>query len=284
MEMMLSKKDMEKMKLLQLELFKEFIRVCTILNLHYYCVGGTLLGAIRHSGFIPWDDDIDVAMPREDYDIFCAKAQPFLRENIFLQTEQSDPQYPFNFAKLRDKNTTFIETSVSDLKINHGIYIDIFPLDGLPSNRIKSDWERIKSKLLFWRISDVFLPPERDDRIKKLAKKIVVKLSLILTGLHSVQETVKVRGRQIKKYSFQNSNIITNYCGAWGKKEIFPKEWLGNGVCSEFEGLTVIVPERYDLYLEQLYGDYMKYPPLEKQVSHHYCKVIDLEKPYTDYV
>lgn len=114
----------------QLEILKEFIRVCTKHHLQYYLVGGTCLGAVRHQGFIPWDDDIDVAMPRKDYDLFITM-QDQMKPPYFIQTYRSDPNYIYNYAKVRDSSTTFIENYFACHQINHGVWIDVFPLDGI---------------------------------------------------------------------------------------------------------------------------------------------------------
>ena len=114
----------------EFEILKEYIAVCERLKLRYYLVCGSCLGAVKYSGFIPWDDDIDVAMPREDYRVFCEKAPLLLPEHLFLQTNESDRNYPNIFAKLRDSRTTYIEKGMAELDIHHGVYIDVFPLDG----------------------------------------------------------------------------------------------------------------------------------------------------------
>ena len=112
----------------ELDLLKEFVKFCELHNLTYFLIGGTLLGAIRHLGFIPWDDDIDVGMPRPDYDRFCELAEKHFVGDIFFQSYRSDKGYPYIFSKLRNSNTTFIEKIYRHVPMNHGVYIDIFPL------------------------------------------------------------------------------------------------------------------------------------------------------------
>lgn len=133
---------LEQLKVVELEMLKEFISVCKKLNLRYYALGGTLLGAVRHKGFIPWDDDIDIGMPRADYEIFIRKAQTLFPDHLFIQSIHSENDYLMCFAKLRNSHTTFIESSLRDFKINHGIYIDIFPLDFYP--------EKLSEHKRFW--------------------------------------------------------------------------------------------------------------------------------------
>ena len=126
---------MNELQKVEFDLLRYFIEICEKLNLNYFLVCGSALGAARHEGFIPWDDDMDVGMYREDYNKFMKLAPALLPEGIFLQNYKTDPKYPHVFAKLRNSNTTYIEKSAKDLDINHGIYIDIFPLDGYPENR-----------------------------------------------------------------------------------------------------------------------------------------------------
>ena len=121
---------MNELQKCQLEILKEFIRICKDNNLQYYLVGGTCLGAVRHKGFIPWDDDIDVAMPRDDYDKFIT-LQDQMKKPYFIQTYKSDKNYIYNFAKVRDSSTTFVENFFACSQMNHGVWIDVFPLDGM---------------------------------------------------------------------------------------------------------------------------------------------------------
>jgi lipopolysaccharide cholinephosphotransferase len=126
----------KKLHIIELAMLGEFIRICQKYSLRYYLIGGSALGAVRHSGFIPWDDDIDIGMPRVDYEKFLSVAQAELDADLFLQTHKTDPAYPFSFAKIRNSKTTFIQSDSSHLQMNHGVYIDIFPLDGYPSSKL----------------------------------------------------------------------------------------------------------------------------------------------------
>lgn len=119
----------------EFELLKYFIDICGKLNLRYYLVCGSALGAAKYKGFIPWDDDIDVAMPRDDYEVFLEKGSAFLPSYLFIQNYRTDPEFPMMMTKLRNSNTTFIEEMLKNIKMNHGVYIDIFPLDGYPKNK-----------------------------------------------------------------------------------------------------------------------------------------------------
>lgn len=265
----------KELKAVELEILRQFIKVCDELELRYYVAGGTLLGAVRHKGFIPWDDDIDVCMPREDYEVFLQKGQSLLKDPYFLQTFRTDTEYPANFAKIRNSNTTFIETSVRNCKINHGVYIDIFPLDYYPDSKWKARVLELKKLIYTGRIASVFYTTE----------KISFKGKLLRLGAKIMVPTVKraVSQREELFLSCKNTGKIANYSGAWGKKEIVPAEWFGAGCTLAFENLAVNAPEQYDKWLTQVYGNYMQPPPVEQQKGHHYADVIDLHRPYTEY-
>lgn len=272
----LSKVDTEKLKTIELDLLKEFIATCSKLNLRYFVIGGTLLGAVRHKGFIPWDDDIDVAMPRKDYEIWVEKAQDLIdKKKFFVQTFVTDPQYPNNFAKLRNNNTTFVESSLRRLTINHGVYIDIFPLDYYPK---RSSLFKIRQFLLSSKITQVYDTDSINySRVKSVIRKIA---SIFVFG--SPFDAVKKRENLYK--SVENGTLLANHCGAWGIKEIVPVEWYGKGKTLKFEGVDVCAPEKYKSWLHRVYGNYMELPPIEKRVTHHYTEIIDLNKSYNEYM
>ena len=263
-------------KKIEADMLKAFVAICEENQLQYYLVGGTLLGAVRHQGFIPWDDDIDVGMPRADYDKFLQIAPKFLPSYYFLQTFESDPGYPLAFAKLRDSRTTFIETSMKDLRINHGVFLDVFPLDYYPEKKMQEKKFKLIHKLCSQRIWASFDKGSQ----KTILQKIIRVISFCLYPTSSA--ALKRRERlfcEVKKSAF-----LKNHSGAWGQREIMPIKWFGAGEPVVFEGLTVNAPECYAEYLTRMYGNYMQFPPPEKRVAHHYVKVVDLEKPYTFYV
>ena len=258
----------------EVELLKVFIEVCEKLKLKYYVLGGTLLGAVRHKGFIPWDDDIDVGMPREDYELFLEKAQEFLPKNLFLQSFITDPEWPANFSKIRDSETTFIETSVKNRKINHGVYIDVFPLDWHVEGKKEKAFYRKKSIYDIVIAKSFYLPNRK--------KSFRLKLANLATFAISIKTALKKRDKLFK--SNKERTHLANYGGAWGKKEIVPCDWYGDGVELEFEGIKVRAPQQYDKWLTQVYGDYMQLPPEEKRVAHHFTEKIDLDKSYKEYI
>ena len=273
--MKLTEEQIVQLKAVELEILKEFIEICEKLKLRYYLMDGTMLGAVRHQGFIPWDDDIDVGMPREDYEIFIKKGADMLSDHLFLQNSDSDPEYLMCFSKIRNSNSTFIESSVHHLKINHGVFIDVFPLDYYPEERKQQrrlDW---KKRLYDLRIASEF-DLQNINKIKRVVASLVLK-----TVFPSVKAVINKREKLIREVP--KSGLLANYGSAWGKKEIVPIEWFGEGDTAVFEGMEVKIPAQYDKWLTQVYGDYMQLPPVEKRVGHHYVDAIDFNKPYTEY-
>ena len=272
-----NREQIEKIKKVELDILKELITVCDKLGLKYYLSEGTLLGTVRHMGFIPWDDDIDIGMVRDDYEIFVKKAPELLPEGYFVQSFETDKEYLNNFAKIRNSNTTFIETTAKNLKINHGIYIDIFPLDFITSNVKKQKRLMKKERLLRARIALGF-----DTDSKKMSLKTKLGRLALRVRYPSVKGAVKKRERLITSSS--QKDLCISWSSAWYRKEIFPLSWFGDGEFLEFEGLKCRVPKEYDKWLTAVYGDYMQLPPEEKRVAHHFAEVIDTEKPYTEYI
>ncbi len=157
----------------ELRILIEFDRICRKHNIKYSLSYGTLIGAIRHQGFIPWDDDIDVGMLREDYEVFLEKGQKLLQSDLFLQTCYTDPKYPQVYAKIRKNNTSFVETTVKNIQMHHGIYIDVFPFDYYNDKRINNIVFSYKKTMLRYRIGLSFYQPQLD---KLTCKNIVHKI------------------------------------------------------------------------------------------------------------
>ena len=280
--MELSKEQSAKLKAVQFEILKKFIEICEKEGLTYWLIAGTAIGAVRHKGFIPWDDDIDVGMPRADYDRFMEIGQKFLPEYYFLQNYKTDPNYPINFAKIRDSRTAYIENGVSHIKMNHGIWMDIFPMDGYPEPGIRRSIFRFLNNVSFARIYLAY-----DKNVKKDLKHRILRLFYHVTILiyPTLRMALDSREKRFKKYDYNTCKYIINNSGAWGEaKEVMTRDTMGKGIEGEFEGIKAMLPSDYDKYLSTMYGDYMTPPPVEKQISHHYANVVDTEKSYKEYI
>ena len=262
----------------EFEILKCFVDVCKKLNLTYFLVCGSALGAVKYQGFIPWDDDIDVAMPRKDYEVFCEKAQKYLPDNIFVQNYRTDFKFPQVFCKLRNSDTTYIEETASKLNINHGIFIDVFPLDGYPQNVFSRGVFEAKKRFFQSALLSAY-------SIQRTGKsQILYKIYCFFRINEKSYNIVKCFEKMICQYKWEYSSIIANHGNWQGKLEYAPKEQYGNGVMAIFEGLEVRIPEMYDEYLTQKYGNWRENPPIEKQQGHHYYKICDMNKSYIEYM
>ena len=267
---------LDELKSIETEMLKEFIFVCDKLNLKYYVIAGTLLGTVRHKGFIPWDDDIDVAMPRKDYELFLKEGQKYLSENLFIQCIYTEKSAPFGFTKIRNSNTTFIESSVRKFKINHGVFIDVFPLDYYPENKKEKVKLERKKSLLKQIIGKKYTIRNRTfmQKIKHFIRNVIFSFIPYRKAVDKLHILYK---------SFPESNLWINHSGIYGEREIMPKDWYGEGEKLMFEGIEVTVPTNYTGWLTRVYGDYMQLPPEEKRIAHHFNEVTDLKKSYKYY-
>ena len=269
----------------QLNILKDFIKVCKKNNLKYYLVSGTCLGAVRHKGFIPWDDDIDVGMPREDYNKLLTLQSDF-EDRYFIQTYKTDKKYLYNFAKIRDSKTTYIENNFMTTQINHGVWLDVFPLDGFSYELEDSEkFEKVVKKT--WRKTILGYPWNLRRKFSKRTffKDLGLNIAAILLFWTNVgQWRNKKVEKMLNKIPYEKAKTVGNHYGIYYKKEAMPKEWFGEGVTASFEGVEVIIPKEYDKYLTKLYKDYMTPPPEDKRIGHHFDKGLSLTQGYKDYI
>lgn len=279
---------MNQLQRVELELLKAFIEVCRKLDLTYYLVCGSALGAVKYGGFIPWDDDIDVALPRRDYERFCAEAKALLPDHIFVQNYRTDPYFPMLMTKLRDCRTTFIENMTADIRMNHGVYIDIFPLDGYPDDpkeakKVEREKKRYhRGRLVRCTYNRFRKPPLTLIRSTRVN---AVYLMYKLFGYRKNTSAVIERfDRLIASYPCENSALWCNHANWQGKLDYSPGEHFGRGESASFEGVSVRIPKDHNAYLTQKYGDWRADLPMEKRNSGHNIKICDLDHPYTDYL
>lgn len=259
---------------LHLILADELKRICEKNNIKYFMIAGTLLGAIRHQGFIPWDDDMDFGMLREDFEKFLIVCENSLnKDKFFLQTDRNDTYYAFNFAKLRLNGTKVMEEFSSTVNINQGIYIDIFPIDVVPDSKIVS-FIQLKKFWFYRNLLWIKCGYGDEDRKRSITYKIAKKFSHI----YSIQTLKKLKHSTITKYSqLMTSKVITSD-GSYGlKKEILERKWVENIGDFQFEDRMFKGIKDYDAYLKYFYGNYMQLPPLEKR-QHHKRLSIDFGK------
>lgn len=271
---------MNDLQKVEFELLKVFIDICEKLNLNYFLVCGSALGAARHGGFIPWDDDMDVGMYREDYNKFMELAPALLPEGLFLQNYRTDPNYPLVYAKLRNSNTTATESYYKNIDMNQGLYIDIFPLDGYPADKNKQYYLE-KAIRRYKVLSRCGLHYTEKLSIKSRMAMGVRKL----LGYHKrTAKTLEKYEAAISAFSIEETGIVCNHGTPYGKRDYISAECYGTGSKALFEGLEVCVPERCDEYLTALYGDWRTPPPPEQRIGKHLFEICDTERSYKEYL
>lgn len=256
--------DVSELKSIELEMLKFIDEVCKREGLRYFLCGGTLLGAVRHQGFIPWDDDIDIFMPRIDYEKLIDLTK---NSKVYRLLSEVDEGYYYNFAKLVDTRTTMTEEECEPIK-NFGVYIDVFPLDGMPNN----ETERMRHfKELDKRRRRITSFSKGKPHFRKNLLALFYSWFYYITN--KVTDVMTEQKKYIniaKQYAYDDSVYVYATGGAYKKRDIFPRAWLSTGTELTFEGVKFQVPTEYDKYLKQVYGSYMELPPVEKRVSHHH--------------
>lgn len=246
--------------------------ICREHDLRFYCCAGTAIGAVRHHGIIPWDDDIDVIMPRPDYDrlLELAKTHDFGKYRIV--TPYDDDAYPLFFSKIINAETTLIEERQFPCVI--GLFVDIFPLDATADDeqearRLKDRYTKLVNRLNAASSHNAF-----GEYISLLANRkgwgrFAVKTLAFFARHWLRRRLMKKMERMSHMYDYATARNVVVYSGTYGYREIFPKEWLGDGKTFPFENITALLPEHYDEYLRHFFGDYMQLPPVEQRIEKH---------------
>lgn len=263
--------SLDELKQVELEILGVFEDFAQKNGIRFFFSHGTLLGAVRYKKFIPWDDDIDLLIPREDYDRLIKTFKDDDRYKLFSHERNKDYRYPF--AKLCDM-TTLKDEFHYDNGLKLGIDIDIFPLDYWDNDLEKAKKEARKiSKNMFYLGLTKLSKPDSKSPLKRAVKGIVMFFLKIMGSRHYIEKIVKI--------AVKNKNTESKYlgCKVWciyGERGIIPAEAFSETVQIEFEGKTYPAPKGYDTYLTCLYGDYLPEPPKEKQKTHHVFKAYKL--------
>lgn len=263
---------------IELDLFIAFCDVCRKHNLKFWADGGTMLGAVRHKGFIPWDDDMDIIMPRSDYNKLLEIGPAEFGFPYFLQTPHTDRNYGYSFAKLRNSNTTCIPSVFMKSGFNHGIHIDIFPLDKINLDTYDKDRENITEHIMrcssFMKRNSIELLDER--QLRNYNKYFTENPAVEFDAINDI----------CSKYKDMQTAYVSNCTNVAFKKErlIWKKEWFEQTKQLEFETITIPVPFMVEERLTAQYGDYLTLPPVEQRGTWHPNVIWDPDKSYLDHI
>lgn len=261
--------DLEKIHKIQIELAIEVKRICEKNRIDYFLIAGTLLGAVRHKGFIPWDDDMDIGMLREDYEKFLKACETDLSSDYYLQTWYTDSQFGLPIAKIRKNATKFVEKTSAKNHSHKGIYIDIFPYDNVPDNSIL----RKKHKLLTYFYKRLVLLKSHYylENNKGYFKRLTIRMVKLIVKFIPKKYLIEKYNKQILKYNKDaNTQEITIFGGAYSyKKESIRREWITNYQSINFESVEFNSPKDAHLMLKSIYGDYMSLPPKDERYNRH---------------
>lgn len=257
-----------------------FCNFCEEHKLRYSLAYGSVLGAVRHKGIIPWDYDIDTYMPRPDYEKFVMLFKKERPNNYQLLTPQDTPFYPEPLAKLGDKNTSLLFTKF--FPVDYGIFIDIFPIDGAAenANERKKDFKKFNNYIRLFRVF------QSSRRVREMLKLFLhggykhVFLSLFSIPFNKFLKKYCIEKMVEISYShpYENSKYVIQYRDdSYGlEKSWIPREWIEKTIIVPFETINVRIPQQYDAYLKHYYGDYMQLPPENKRDDRHVIDYLNI--------
>lgn len=265
---------------IQLEILKEFDRICKKNDLRWFPIGGILIGVIRHKGFIPWDDDVDVAMPREDYNRFMEICKTEVKEPYFLQTPFTDVDCYQTWISLRDSRTTGNRVSCLKTKQNNGIGIDILTLEGCESSLLRYKMRRFPLMILST-ICNTYVNEFNTTPKAIFIRRILRRFPINYLRIHRFLEKHNSK-HTWDKYDNVTLTLLADPIAKDVRHIIWKKEDFSSTIDMPFEGMMIPVPIGYDRILRTEFGDYMKFPPVEKRVGKH-AVVFAPDVPYKKY-
>lgn len=278
----LVKTQLKKIWAVEIDLLNELIRVCKKYDIKVYAYAGTLLGAIRHNGFIPWDDDLDVCLERTEYEKLIKIAPHEFTYPYFLQTERNDRKFFCGYARFRNSDTTGIIEWTKDENYNNGIYIDVFVLDGYIENKILFKKQIFRKKMLN-RMLSMYYCDRFESGIRGFLNKVIKRLSNTFFSydflLDKYDETLKKYNKKTKRRSIMTHSI-----------DMINRYWcnmndLIDGETAQFEYTTIPIPQNANRILKNTYGNYLEYPPIEKRTYNYHSMVVtfDPDISYKEY-
>jgi lipopolysaccharide cholinephosphotransferase len=267
---------LQKLQAIQIDILKIIDQICRENNLQYSLYGGTLLGAVRHQGFIPWDDDLDVCMPRADYEKFIKLWKEINPEGYFIQNKNIESEFTQSFTKIRKDHTTFLQKNDQGKNYHTGIFVDVFPVDRMPVKKIQRmlfQWNCIKYHLYMRE----FVPP-RENGIVRLASNVIL---LLTSKKHRMKKRKKFE-EKLRKID-EDKTLPVVFIETVGQlKTIFPVNLLDDYVELQFGNEKYMSFAKYDEFLKIKYNDYMKFPPIEEREWKHKPLIIDFEHSYQE--
>ena len=261
--------DLRKVQLKQLSILKEVAKLCEKHHIRYYALGGTLLGAVRHQGFIPWDDDLDIGMPRPDYEKFLKIAGNKIG-NYSIHTCYNDEKFIYPYIRIQDPSVILRRDNTKNKTLQE-LWVDVFPLDGAPSSKLQTFlWQKKLTVLRGLRNLSCF-----DELVNVNKEYHGVKKIIFAIGNHSniqkllnTNKILKSIDKSLQQYPYETSDMIGNTMGGHWFDEVYPKNTYSETVMLPFEDTTVPAPADYHTIMKLMYGDYMKLPD-EKDRNWH---------------
>lgn len=274
---------MKKAWAIEMELLEVFMQVCEKHGLRYFVDAGTLIGAVRHQGFIPWDDDVDVVMPREDYDKLFEVAREEFKHPYFFQTALTEDKFYRTHAQLRHSLSTGFIPYDRDKDINKGIFLDIFVMDGVADQPFLR-WLH-KNEI---RVHEILLAYEydRDIHVLSVPKKVVYLLVHLLHKVYPYKKHFDFYNRKVlARYSRKKTEKMGNLELGWRPHTQWKREWFDEYIMQPFEHLMVRIPKGYHEVLTTQYGDYMRIPDdvTAPNGRFHDSIILEPDVAYTEY-
>lgn len=262
--------ELQKLHDLELEIAAEIKRICEKHRIRYFMIAGTLLGAVRHQGFIPWDEDMDFGMLRADFDRFVETCENELdREKFFLQTEETDPGYTYAFAKIRLNGTRIVEGLSRDAAAHQGIFVDIFPFDNVPDNRLLRKLHE-RERYVWKNMLAVKLGYHNGQKRAKSLQKLLGRTAAVLP----VGFIRKQKERAFTRYNGRKTQMVVTAEGSYRYyREMIPYRYTQKLCRMPFADTEFFTFAAYDAYLKDMYGDYMQMPSEEQRNKHAVLEV-----------
>lgn len=278
----MNKEELRKMQEIELSMVKEVLKIIEKHHLRYFMLGGTLLGAVRHKGFIPWDDDVDLGMPRPDYDRFIELAKKELPDYLKLETykDQRNEKRLIYYCQIRNLNTSIVQ-HIAKKDYYTNVWIDVFPLDGMPDNPLLRKMHSYR--LLYERMRVQYSMFDENVHLHRKnrplhERALITFYNVTKFGANS-EPFIRMEklDKNMRKYNYDDTQYLINFMGTWKLKEMFPKSVYQEGKLYPFEDIELVGPVDADYVLRQMYGDYLT--PIantEDQYEHHSIEIKQL--------